>query len=87
MSTDTELARLLAAVQDGDAADALVDNAMLANILGWPLESVSACLDEAKTRSFIWGWRSGQRPAPWFTELEVTVQGKRFLATVTGSGE
>ena len=28
----------------------------------------------------IWGFRNGQRPAPWYTDLELTVQGRRFLA-------
>jgi len=80
VASDTDLARLLQAVQDGDDRDAPVDNGVLAGVLVWSLDAVAECLGEAKTRSFIWGMRSGQRPAPWYTELEVTVQGKRFLA-------
>jgi hypothetical protein len=78
--TDHDLAQLLRCVDDGDSADAPVDNAMIAASLGWSLETVAACLQDAKDRSFVWGSRSGERPAPWFTELEVTVQGKRFIA-------
>jgi hypothetical protein len=80
LATDAELARLLRAVQDGDDANALTDNGGLASALTWSLDDVATCLSEAKARSLIWGSRSGQRPAPWFTDLELTVQGRRFLA-------
>ena len=66
-------------MQVGDEADAPADNASLASTLGWSLDEVSACLMEAKERSFVWGMRSGQRP-PYFTDLELTVQGKRYLS-------
>jgi hypothetical protein len=79
MTPDGELRRLLRAVQHGDEVDALADNGTLASALGWPVAAVAACLQEAKERSFIWGMRSGQTPAPWFTDLELTVQGRRFL--------
>jgi hypothetical protein len=79
MSTDAELASLLQAVEEGDRADALVDNEILAKSLDWSLDAVAACLVEAKVRSFIWGMRTGRQPAPWYTDLEVTVQGRRFL--------
>ncbi len=79
MAGDGDLARLLQAVQDGDDKDSPADNECLAAALAWSLDDVADCLKEAKDRSFIWGSRSGQRPAPWFTELELTVQGKRFL--------
>lgn len=80
MSTEQELCRLLDAIQNDDEADTPADNAMLAATLGWSLDDVAACLQEAKDRSFVWGMRSGQKPMPWFTDLEVTVQGKRYLA-------
>ena len=79
MSTDAALASLLQFIQDGDDHDELVDNQMIADALAWSLDDVAACLQEAKDRSLIWGSRSGQLPAPWYTELEVTVQGRRFL--------
>ena len=79
MATEDELLRLLHAVQLGDDADALADNESLASVLGWPVAAVAACLREAKERSLVWGIRSGGTPAPWFTDLELTVQGRRFL--------
>jgi hypothetical protein len=75
---------LLEAVRDGDFADSPVDNEMLAAALKLPLVAVASCLQEAKARSFIWGIRSGRQPAPWYTDLEMTVQGKRFLANRQG---
>ena len=80
MTDEDQLSRLLEAVRDGDFADTPVDNEMLAAALKMPLVSVASCLQEAKARSFIWGIRSGRQPAPWYTDLEMTVQGKRFLA-------
>jgi len=79
-SGDARLASVLAAIQAGDEADQLADNATLAKALRWSLEDVAACLAEAKERKFIWGARGGARPAPFYAELEVTVQGRRFLA-------
>ncbi len=66
-------------VQEADSADAPVDNEMLAAALDIPLTAVALALEEAKARSLIWGVRSGRQPAPWYAELEVTVQGRRFL--------
>lgn len=80
MSSDDDLARLLRAVQAGDDADLLADNESLACSLQCSLGDLAACLREAKERSLIWGVRSGKQPGPWFTDLEVTVQGRRFLA-------
>ena len=77
---DERLARVLAAIQAGDDNDDLADNTTLSKALHWSLEDVAACLAEAKERNFIWGARGGARPAPFYAELEVTVQGRRFLA-------
>ena len=79
MTTEDELLNLLRAVQQSDDADAPADNGSLASALGWPVAAVAACLQAAKDQSLIWGMRSGQTPGPWFTDLELTVQGKRFL--------
>lgn len=70
---------VLAVIQDGDEHDALVDNAIIAKRLGFDLERVAALLEDAKERSLVWGRRTGDKPAPWFSELEVTVQGRRLL--------
>ena len=79
-STDERLARVLAVIQAGDDADRLEDNGSLSKALDWSLEEVADCLAEAKQRKFIWGARGGARPGPYYAELEVTVQGRRFLA-------
>jgi hypothetical protein len=70
---------LLKAVQDGEFADAPVDNEMLAAAMQLSLVAVAGYLEEAKARSLVWGFRSGRQPGPWFTDLEVTVQGRRLL--------
>jgi hypothetical protein len=80
VSSEEELTRLLKAVKAGDLAGEPVDNEMLAAALKLPLVSIASCLQEAKERSFVWGVRSGRQPGPWYEELEVTVQGKRFLS-------
>jgi hypothetical protein len=78
--TDGELADLLSAVKRGDDTDDLLDNERLASALGISLEEVASQLQAAKGRSLIWGTRSSRTPGPWFTDLEITVQGRRFLA-------
>ena len=83
---DERIVAVLAAIQAGDEADQLADNATLSKALQWSLEDVAACLAEAKERKFIWGARGGARPAPFYAELEVTVQGRRFLAAHRGAG-
>ena len=84
-TTDNDLAVLLVAVQQGDDADDLLDNRGIAVALGLSLEDVARHLEAAKQRSLIWGIRSGQQPGPWYTDLELTVQGRRFLANHPGS--
>ena len=79
MSDDRLMAQLLGVVLKGDDSGAPVDNSMLASRLGWDLEAVASCLHEAKERSLVWGQRSGDKPAPWYKELEITVQGRRLL--------
>jgi len=81
MSSDDQLIALLHVVQSGDESGDLVDNAIIAKRLKWDLEAVAACLQDAKDRSLVWGRRNGDKPAPWFTELEITVQGRRMLRT------
>jgi hypothetical protein len=76
---DKQMAELLAVVLGGDDSGAPVDNSIIAKRLGWDLETVAKCLNEAKERSLVWGQRSGDKPAPWFKELEITVQGRRLL--------
>ena len=80
---DQQMVEMLAVVLSGDDSGAPVDNSIIAARLGWNLESVASCLNEAKERSLVWGQRSGDKPAPWFKELEITVQGRRLLRSHT----
>ena len=70
---------MLQAVQDADDAGTPMDNEMLAKALGWELADTAQSLQSAKSQSLVWGWREARLPGPWFTTLEVTVQGRRFL--------
>ena len=78
---DAQMVQLLGVVLGGDDSGAPVDNSIIAARLGWNLETVALYLNEAKERSLVWGQRSGDKPAPWFKELEITVQGRRLLRT------
>jgi len=78
--TDPDLAEVLAAVQQGDDVNVPLDNDGIARACNLSLEVVAERLAAAKQRNLIWGTRRGQRPAPWYTDLELTVQGRRFLA-------
>ena len=79
MPEDRQMMELLGVVRSGDDSGAPVDNSIIAASLGWNLEAVASCLHEAKERSLVWGQRSGDKPAPWYKELEITVQGRRLL--------
>jgi hypothetical protein len=81
---DLKMVQLLAVVLGGDDSGTPVDNAIIAKRLGWDLEVVAKLLNEAKERSLVWGQRSGDKPAPWFKELEITVQGRRLVRSHSG---
>jgi hypothetical protein len=81
MTNDDQMVRLLEAVLDGDFADRPVDNELLADALQLSLVSVASHLQEANARSLLSGTRAARRPGPWYTNLEVSSQGHRFLAS------
>jgi hypothetical protein len=85
LPNDGLMVKLLAVVLNGDDSGAPVDNSIIAKRLGWDLEAVASCLLEAKERSLVWGQRSGDKPAPWFKELEITVQGRRLLRSYSAA--
>jgi hypothetical protein len=87
MSDDRQMMELLEVVLSGDDSGAPVDNSIIAARLGWNLEDVATCLHEAKERSLVWGQRSGDKPAPWYKELEITVQGRRLLRSNVGAAK
>lgn len=82
--TEQRLIAILQAIRTAEDADELADNASLSAALGLSLDDVAACLEGAKEQALIWGHRGGTKPGPWFSELEVTVQGKRYLASAVG---
>jgi hypothetical protein len=79
MSTDAQMAALLRAVQVADDAGAPADNELVASALGWDLTETALCLETARAQLLVWGWREGRKPGPWFSGLELTVQGHRYL--------
>jgi hypothetical protein len=81
MSDDVALLQVLRVIQASDDSGSPANNASIASALGFDLELVANVLADAKERSLVWGQRSGEKPAPWFNELEVTVQGRRLLRT------
>jgi hypothetical protein len=87
MTTDQQMVRLLEAVLDGDFADRPVDNELLADALRLSLASVASHLQEANARSLLSGTRAARRPGPWYTNLAVSSQGHRFLASRGTDGE
>ena len=78
-----DLASALRALLAADERDTPLDNASLAAELGWDLARTSACLEAAKEQSMIWGQRGSQKPGPWFADIEVTMQGRRYLRSVS----
>jgi hypothetical protein len=86
VSGEEQLTKLLRAVRDGHYASTPVDNLMLAAAMRSSLGSVAECLQEATARRLVSGTRSGAKPGPWYTDLELTAPGRSFLARAgTGS--
>lgn len=78
-TTDDDLVAALTVLRAADDGGTPIDNAALGVTLGWDAERVGRCIGVAKKRSFIWGVPGPQRLGSWFSEIEVTVQGRRYL--------
>lgn len=76
---EAQLAAALAVLLSADEKGEPLDNELLAKALGWDLARVGDCLKLAKERSLIWGSKGSRTPGPWFSEIEVTMQGRRLL--------
>ncbi|MEI8237826.1 MAG: hypothetical protein WCI22_00255 [Actinomycetota bacterium] len=74
-----DLKAALQVLVKADDGNTPLDNEKLAKALKWDLDRTALCLQSAKDQSLIWGHREGRKPSPWFSSLEVTVQGRRFL--------
>lgn len=81
MSDDNHqrLLELLTAVGRGDDAGLVMSSELLADHLGWSSADVAATLRDAKAAMLVWGMRTGGTPQPHFDEIELTVQGSRYL--------
>jgi len=79
MSDDHRMRALLSAIGRGDDCGTPMSNQLLVDDLGWTPRDVAAMLHDAKAEMLIWGLRTGGNPQPNFEEIELTVQGKRFL--------
>jgi hypothetical protein len=76
--TNDQLVAMLRAIGQRDAA-AELDNRSLERSLGWTPAQTADSLAAAKARLLIWGIRVGGNPGPRFEDIELTVQGRRFL--------
>jgi hypothetical protein len=81
---DDQLVAMLRTIGDRDAAADQLDSATLARRLGWTAARTAEALGNAKGCLLIWGIRVGGTPAPFFEEIELTVQGRRLLTAADG---
>jgi hypothetical protein len=79
MSDASRLRPLLAAIRAGDERGVVMSSDVLADDLGWSATDVAQALREAKAAMLVWGLRTGGSPQPHFDEIELTVQGNRYL--------
>ena len=77
--SEEHLVVMLRSIDERDAAAEQLDSAMLGRCLGWTAARTAASLEAAKARLLVWGIRVGGSPAPCFEDIELTVQGRRFL--------
>jgi hypothetical protein len=75
---------MLRSIGDREADADQLDSATLARRLGWTAARTAEMLGTAKGCLLIWGIRVGGTPAPYFEEIELTVQGRRLLTAADG---
>jgi len=86
MSDEDRLRELLSAVHRVDGRGVPVSNDLLATDLGWSSADVANTLRDAKADMLIWGLRTSGNPQPQFEDIELTVQGNRYLRSTPPSG-
>jgi hypothetical protein len=79
-ATNDELVAMLRTISERDVSGQQVDSRSLGRSLGWTAAQTADSLVAAKARLLIWGIRVGGNPGPCFEDIELTVQGRRFLA-------
>ena len=77
--SDEQLVAMLRTIGDREVAGEQLDSTSLGRCLGWTSLQTSRSLVDAKARLLIWAIRVGSKPGPCFEEIELTVQGRRFL--------
>ena len=77
--SDDDLVAMLRVISESDGRSDALDSADVGRRLGWSDAVTASSLGEARARLLIWGMRSGGSPAPRFEDIELTVQGRRFL--------
>jgi hypothetical protein len=75
-ATNEQLVAMLRTIGERDSE---LDSRSLGRSLGWTPAQTADSLAAAKARLLIWGIRVGGNPAPCFEDIELTVQGRRFL--------
>ena len=82
-AANDQLVAMLRTIGERDAS-AELDSRSLQLSLGWTAAQTADSLAAAKARLLIWGIRVGGNPAPCFEDIELTVQGRRFLIAADG---
>jgi hypothetical protein len=78
-SDDDELLAMLRTIGEREVSAEQLDSRSLGRSLGWTAAQTADSLAAAKARLLIWGIRVGGAPGPCFEDIELTVQGRRFL--------
>ena len=76
-ATDDQLVAMLRSIGEPDTEQ--LDSRTLCRRLGWTAVQTADSLAAAKARLLIWAIRVGGNPGPLFEDIELTVQGRRFL--------
>ena len=79
--SNDDLLAILRLVADEEQRSRLLDSTAVSRRLGWTDSLTASSLGAPRTRLLIWGTRIGGTPAPRFEDIELTVQGRRFLRT------
>ena len=77
---DEQLVAMLRTIGEREVSAEQLDSKVLGRCLGWTPAQTSASLVAAKAGLLIWAIRVGGNPGPCFEDIELTVQGRRFLA-------
>ena len=77
---DDQLVAMLRTIGEHDVAAEQLDSRSLGRTLGWTPAQTADSLVAAKARLLVWGIRVGGNPGPCFEDIELTVQGRRYLS-------